>query len=42
MELRQELSERREAERQERKRRKQSFVRKRDVPTEEVRHAVGT
>src|SRR3990172_1853805 len=32
--------ERREAEREERKRRGQSFVRLRDVPTEEVRHAV--
>lgn len=31
---------RREAERAERKKRTQSFVRKRDVPTEEVRHAL--
>jgi len=33
---------RREAERAERKKRKQSFVRKRDKPTEEIRHAVET
>lgn len=33
-------AQRREAERQARKRRTQSFARKRDVPTEEVRHAV--
>lgn len=33
---------RREAERAERKKRKSSFVRKRDVPTEEVRHVVET
>lgn len=31
---------RREAERSERKKRKQSFVRKRDIPTQEVRHVV--
>ena len=34
-------AERRAAERAERKRRKQSFVRKRDVPTRELRHALG-
>jgi len=33
-------AQRREAERQERKKRKSSYVRKRDVPTEEVRHVV--
>ncbi|MHB9038919.1 MAG: coiled-coil domain-containing protein, partial [Armatimonadota bacterium] len=33
-------AQRREAERQERKKRKQAFTRKRDLPTEEVRHII--